>query len=339
MLTSLRRTYRSIPEKELRRRARKGDKTAQQLFRAVSYGSSLYVILWVFIGVSAALFFWLVNRSTPAWFALTASATVVWLGFVWIPSGEMTRMGQWFAVRMSPVIAWILSSAHPLLNRVSARVKRYRSLRIHTGLYEHDDIVELLKHQAAQPDNRIQQTELDIALHALTFGEQIVRDSLVPRRSVVTVNADDAVGPILMAELHKSGHSRFPVYMESPDKIIGILYMRDIVRAKQQGTVHTVMKKEVCYVHEEQSLVEALQVVLKTRHHLLVVVNSFEEYVGIITAEDILEHIIGRPIMDEFDQYEDIRAVATLSARREHKAHASVTPVQSDETVVESEES
>jgi Mg2+/Co2+ transporter CorC len=50
-------------------------------------------------------------------------------------------------------------------------------------------------------------------------------------------------------------------------------------------------------------------------------VNDFEEYVGILTMEDVLEQIIGKPIVDEFDQYDDLRAVAAKTAQVEHKAH------------------
>ncbi len=59
----------------------------------------------------------------------------------------------------------------------------------------------------------------------------------------------------------------------------------------------------------------------KTHRQLYVVVNSFEEYVGIITIEDILETILGTSIIDEFDQYDDLRAVAARAAKKDHKNH------------------
>jgi CBS domain containing-hemolysin-like protein len=188
-------------------------------------------------------------------------------------------------------------------------------------LYDRHDLIDLLQRQLVQPDNRIEQTELDIALHALTFGDDTVAQHLTPRRVVKAVNADDSLGPILMDELHKSGHSRFPVYAGKTDNIVGTLYLRDLVHAKAGGTAKEVMKPGVAYVHEEQSLYDALQAILRTHRQLFVVVNSFEEYVGIITIEDILETILGKPIIDEFDQYDDLRAVAARSAKKEHKEH------------------
>ena len=124
-----------------------------------------------------------------------------------------------------------------------------------------------------------------------------------------------------MSDLHSSGFSRFPVYEGKQNNIVGVLYLRDLVRAKTGGTVQKLMSKQVCYVHEDQSLTEALQAILKTHQQLFVVVNTFEEYIGIVTIEDIMEEIVGKQIVDEFDQYDDMRAVATKMAVKEHKEH------------------
>ncbi|MEK7603239.1 MAG: CBS domain-containing protein, partial [Patescibacteria group bacterium] len=198
-------------------------------------------------------------------------------------------------------------------------------VHLHTGLYEKQDLIELLERQEAQSDNRMEQAELVLAERALKFGDRLVRDRLVPRRVVKTVSADENIGPLLMDELHKSGHSRFPVFEGKKDNITGTLYMKDLVKSKHGGTVAKAMRSDVCYIHEEQPLFEALQAVLKTHHHLMVVVNSFEEYVGVISLEDVLEELIGQPIIDEFDQYHDLRAVAAKMAADEHEDHEKAT--------------
>ena len=146
-----------------------------------------------------------------------------------------------------------------------------------------------------------------------------------------------------MDTLHKSGHSRFPVYDGKKDNIVGTLYMRDLVNAKEGGTIKSVMKHDVGYVHEEQNLYDALQAVIKTHHHLLVVVNSFEEYVGIITLEDILEQVVGKLIVDEFDQYNDLRAVAARAAEAEREARGeekpeNTTTVKEDDDTITSDD-
>lgn len=318
---SLQRTYSRIPAKELKRRARHGDAVAATIHKASVYGYSLRFVLWIFIGLAAGAFFVYASRWLPLWLALPSSALVVWLGFIWIPSGEITSVGQAAASHIAPILARILYYLHPIIERVRSVVSRFRPVHIHTGLYEKADLLDLIDYQQVQADNRIDAIELDIARGALTFGDRLIRDVMTPRRAVKMVSVDEGLGPVVLAELHDSGHSRFPVFEGKHDNIVGILFLRDLVKKHSGGKVRSAMKKPVIYLHEEQTLLDALQAVLKTHSHLFIVVNSFEEYVGIITIEDVLEKIVGQPIVDEFDEYEDIRAVVAKTAEKEHKQH------------------
>ncbi len=328
---SLQRTYQAVPLKELKKRARLGDEVAAVLHRAAAYGPSLQAILWTLVLTTSALFMVNIARSASLWVAVLVSAATLWVGFVWLPARKVNRFSLRIAHMLAPVFAWFLNYLHPLLERVMLFIRRHHPVTVHTGLYDKDDLIDLLQRQQVQADNRISEFELSIALHALTFGELLVRDCMIPRRMVKTLSADDPIGPILMTELHDSGHSRFPVYEGKPDAIVGTLLMRDLVNAKTGGTVRSHMRPDVFYLHEEQNLAEALQAILKTRHHMFIVVNSFEEYVGIISIEDVLERVVGHPIVDEFDQYDDLRAVAAKIAQKEHKEHMKKsTPEQSE---------
>lgn len=336
---SLQKTYAAIPLKELKRRARQKDELAGLLYRAASYGTSLRGLLWSIIGIFSACLFVAVSQWFPVWLALVVCALVIWVGFVWLPSTKVTKIGAQVAAWLAPPIAWILNYLHPIFDRLLGFIRRHRPLTVHTGLYDTQDLIELLDTQQVQADNRIDQAGLDIARHALKFGDELVRDHLVPKRIVKAVNLNDDIGPVLMDALHKSGHSRFPVFDGKTSNIVGILFMKDLVNARKGGHIKTVMRPGAFYVHEEQSLYDALQAILKTHHQLFVVVNSFEEYVGIITMEDILEQIIGKPILDEFDQYDDMRAVAARAATKEHKEHTKdqteVKPTEKAQEVIE----
>lgn len=339
LAVSLQRTYARVPLKELKRRARAGDDLAVGILKAVGYGHSLRAVLWFLIGVTSASFFVVVSGQAPFWFALAASGILIWVGFVWIPAARVTFIGEKLASWCAPALAWLLQYLHPLIDKLVRLVRRLKPLHIHTGLYDRRDFVDLLEQQLVQPDNRIEKAELDIALHALTFGDKKIGEHMIPRRVVKAVSVDDQLGPVLMDELHTSGHSRFPVYEAKPDNIVGTLYLRDLLHAKQGGAVRSRMASKVFYVHEDQSLQDALQAILKTHHQLFIVVNSFEEYVGIITIEDILEQILGQPIIDEFDQYGDLRAVAARAAKKEHEQHKDQeTPEQDAEKPETAEE-
>jgi len=321
LFVSLQKTYTHLPRPELKRRARAGDELASLLYRAAGYGVSLQVLLWGVIGLSAAGFFVLVAKALPAWLALLVSVGLVWFGFVWLPNTRVTKIGMTLARLVTPPLSWLLDKLHPVLSRIGHFALGHHAISVHTGLYEKEDLLNLLDRQKTQLDSRITDNELLIATNALTYGDKLVRDVLTPRRVAKMVAVTDTVGPVLMDELHADGHSRFPVYQDKPDNIVGTLYMRDLVAAKSGGPVRDLMAKKVYYVQEEGTLDHVLQAFLKTKHQLFIVVNSFEEVVGIITIEDVLEQILGKPIMDEFDKYDDMRAVAALEAKHVRHTH------------------
>lgn len=314
---SLQKVYHHVPLKELRRRARAKDPLAQVLYRAVAYGVSLRVLLWLLVSISAAAFFVTLSRSFTAWLAFFGCVALIWFGFAWLPSTRATNLTVQLTSWVTPALAWLLRYLHPVVDRLARFIRRHRPVQIHTGLYQKDDLLELISQQRSQTDNRMTKVELELASYALTFGDKLVREYLTPRRVVKTVSLMDSIGPVLLSELHDSGFSRFPVYEEKDDNIVGTLYLHDLVDFNAGGRVRDIMNKKVYYIHEEQSLYDALQVFLKASHHLLIVVNSFEEFVGIITIEDVLEQIIGESIVDEFDKYDDMRAVAAKQAKKD----------------------
>ncbi len=318
---SLERTYYRVKPKELKRRAREGDPFAAALYRAVGFGASLRLLLWALVGASAAGFFVVLSRSAAPWLAFVVSLLVVWFGFAWLPNSRVTVISAYIARWLARPLAWLLNRLQPVLGWLAHLVRRYRPLHFHSGLYRKEDLIELLGHQATQFDNKISEPEIEMARRALQFGDKLIRDVMVPRRVVKVVNINETVGPVLINELHQTGHSRFPVYDGKKDNIVGALYLRDLVGLKAEGKVKDVMKKKTMYVHEEQSLQDALQAIIKTHQHLFIVVNSFEEFVGVIGLEDVMEQIVGQPIMDEFDHYEDLRAVAERAAKTEHDNH------------------
>lgn len=324
----LQKTYAQVPPKELKRRVQKGDIGAQAMYRVVGYGLSLKVLLWIVTAVSTACLFYIVARSFLWPLALLAIIGLLAVGYIWLPNVRVTSLSQKLAQFFAPSLAWLLNYIHAPLQAGGLFVRDHSILTTHTNLYQKEDLIELLEQQERQNDNRITKQEIDIAVHALSFSDKLVRDIFIPFSQVKSVKLKDTLGPILMGELHESGHSRFPVYEGKTNNIVGILYLRDLLQKQKGGSVKDIYHKQVVYVHEEQNLYQTLQAFLKTKKHLFVVVNRFEEVIGIVTIEDVLEQIIGQPIMDEFDQYEDLRAVATRMAEKIHKEqkHETLTP-------------
>ncbi len=318
---ALLKAFRHIPKKELKRRARSGDETARALYRVTAYGMDLDILLWLLIGLSSGVFLALLAYTLPWPLVVFGCVSVIWFGFAWLPNTRVSTYNLRLAQFISPAIHFVLENLNPVFSGISRLVHRVTPVHVHSGLFTKEDILDIITQQKTQVDNRITQEELYIAAHALTFGDKIVAQTMTPKRMIKMVSASDIVGPLLMDELHGSGHSRFPVYQDTEDTIVGTLFIRDLLGIKQGGLVRSVMSPDVYYVHENEPLTRVLDAFLKTKHQMFIVVNEFEEITGLITIEDIIEQVIGKHIIDEFDQYDDLRAVANIQAKTDKQNH------------------
>jgi CBS domain containing-hemolysin-like protein len=312
--------YKTTSLKELRRRARSGkEKGTASIYKLVSLGESLKILLWLVGALSAAGLLIAFSNISPY---LTVAA-VLFGGLLVLSRKPLNTGGLlWkMAATISVPTFKIVNFLHPVLSKLARFISGLRPVKVHTGLYNKEDLLELINKQNHQVDNRIPEEDLKIAFGALTFGDRLVREVMVPRRKLTLVAATDTIGPLLMDELHKSGFSRFPVVKaptkEANPEIIGTLYLKDLIEHQDGGKVANVMKKGVTLIKESQTLREALAGFLKTQHHLFVVVNEFEEISGVISLEDVMEQILGQKIIDETDQTADLRSDAEKEAKEE----------------------
>ncbi len=156
----------------------------------------------------------------------------------------------------------------------------------------------------------------------LEFGETRVREVMVPRIDVVAIAAtmarEDALDVIIEA-----GHSRIPVYEETIDRIVGVLYTKDLLRAivSRRDFTWRDLVREPFYVPESKRIDELLSEFRARRQHLAIVVDEYGGTAGIVTLEDVIEEIVG-DIQDEFDTEEaPVRRVDDDTAVCSGRAH------------------
>ena len=168
------------------------------------------------------------------------------------------------------------------------------------------------------PETEIEDEDLSIAKHALSFADKHIVDVMLPRKEMIALKESDILSPKLLNQLHKSPDSTFPVYSGSMDNMTGTLYLRDLVGLDPKIIkVREVMDKDVFYVKDDQTLDHALSAFLHTKHHLFVVVDDSQKTLGIVTIEDILDEVMGRKFEDKFNKHDDRRAVARISGEVE----------------------
>ena len=331
----LRKTYYYIPAKELKRQAAKSAGLPRVLYRAVAFGPSLSILLWAWIGLTAAAGFVLLARIAPPVLGFVAVVLLLWFAFAWIPSTKLTAAGAHIAVWVNPAVVWLLGYVHRPFNAAYSLVRRRFPLTAHTGLYERDDLLDLLARQEEQPDSRVTADELTLVRRVLAFGDKKVREVFVPRKQVVSVKLGDSIGPVLLEELHASGYSYFPVFRDESDEITGAVSLQDLLAAKEGGTVEQVAHHQVAYIHENDTLRDALQAFNQAKQHLLLVVNSHNEYVGIVFLEAVLQELTGAALPDQSFHPEDRVAMASRhdKSKNIHKTAAETVSEKAGEVV------
>ena len=149
----------------------------------------------------------------------------------------------------------------------------------------------------------IEQGEREMLYKVFDFADKEASDVMVPRPEVVGIAVEMAPEEALRAVL-ESPYTRYPVYRESLDEIVGILHVRDLVSALHDSGIAEVelaaLVRPAYVVPETKDLAALLAEFRRTNQHMSVVVDEYGSTVGVVTLEDLLEEIVGE-IEDEFD--------------------------------------
>ncbi len=139
--------------------------------------------------------------------------------------------------------------------------------------------------------------------NVLEFRDLKAGDAMVPRTRVMAFDVDTPTDEIIRVAT-ENGHSRYPVYRDRIDNVVGVLHIKDLLTRLHTSTepvpVTTVMRKPVVFVPETYPASDALSNMRAGRHHMAVVIDEHGSFAGIVTLEDLVEEIVGE-IRDEHD--------------------------------------
>jgi CBS domain containing-hemolysin-like protein len=151
----------------------------------------------------------------------------------------------------------------------------------------------------------VEHGERDMIHSVFALGDTIAREVMVPRTEMVWIESAKTLQQALVLFL-RSGFSRIPVIGDGIDDVLGVLYLKDVVRRTQSGdsaasaeAVAEVMRSAV-FVPESKPVDDLLSEMQAARTHLVIVVDEYGGTAGLVTIEDILEEIVGE-ITDEYD--------------------------------------
>jgi len=144
----------------------------------------------------------------------------------------------------------------------------------------------------------------------MSLSDSKLHEVMVPRIDIVAIDQeasfDDAVTLVL-----SEGHSRTPLYKESVDHIVGILYAKDLLRIIAAGGPRPRLRdimRPALFVPESQAVDDLLNELQRRRVHMAIVLDEYGGTAGLVTIEDLLEEIVGE-IQDEFDEEEPMKVI------------------------------
>ena len=205
------------------------------------------------------------------------------------------------------LLAWLLYPlARALLGLGALLVRALGGKEARRLPYAREDEIRTLV-DAGEESGAIEEEEKEMISGILELGETLVREIMVPRTDIVALESEtpllQAVEPIL-----QSGHSRLPVYEESIDNIVGVLYAKDLLRYLRDGEHDRPIRgllRPAYFVPEIKIVDDLLRELQLQRTHLAIIVDEYGGTAGLVTIEDLLEEIVGE-IQDEYDTEEPL---------------------------------
>ncbi len=290
-----------LPAAELRRRARNRDPKASSIYKLAANQKGLELLLVILGAISAIELIVLAAHSS--WWGASLTIILIASLVAWRPKPEESAWLWLYMAWAAPYIFKITKSVLPTLDRIAGVLPVAARADLHLGIYEKEDLINIINRQAKLPSNHIPEEDLLIAANALTFGDKKVSDIMTPRRKVRFVSETEDIGPMLMDELHATGQMIFPVVRGSSKpanpEIIGMLHLLDLLDNPDKQKVKDIVHHGRATIDESKNLREVLDEFIKTKKNLLVVVDKFEEVVGAVTLNSVIEQIIGKKVIED----------------------------------------
>lgn len=230
------------------------------------------------------------------------------------------NVGVAYRKQMLPYMVYPIWMVRFLMKPLSVFAKQMLAVILHgedPTEEEQEEEIRLLAERSAQA-GALSDDERDLISNALSLDDVSIESIMTPRTVVSFLRESLTVEEVGM-EFTNIPFARLPVYGENIDNIVGIVRRRDILEAGSEGRTDATMrdlKRDALFIPETASGMQALQQFIEKHQQLAVVVDEYGSTAGVVTMEDIMEHLIGEEIYEESDIAVDMRELAKKRAER-----------------------
>ncbi len=318
LLSSSEVAFISLNRVRLRHLVEKGNKNAKiaqkirdehdRLFSAVILSGNLFTILATSIGTATAIAFFgddigiiiatiamtiltvVFGELAPKTFAVTHAESI---------SLALARPIELYIKAISPLV-WIFSKLSNTIIRIFGG-----EVKPTPQLFTEEEMKSMIN--ICEEEGTLEKEETEMLHNVFAFGDKKVTEAMVPRTEVTAISEDAVVSEVLSL-VSETGYSRYPVFNETVDNIIGLLYVKDIVRKMAEENVPSTAPiknfvRDAYYIPESKMVTTLLDDMQKNKFQISIVVDEHGGTAGLITLEDIMEEIVGS-LQDEFEAIE-----------------------------------
>ncbi|WP_022880952.1 hemolysin family protein [Gryllotalpicola ginsengisoli] len=242
------------------------------------------------------------------WLALIVSAAIM-TGASFVLVGTSPRsVGREHPVGLlrsaGPLIRVLRAVLGPLAGALVALGDRVTPKRARSAVGSEEQLLNLID-DAAEHDV-LEEQDAELIHSVFEFTDTVVREVMVPRTDMVTIDADATVAAAMSVFLGR-GVSRVPVVEGDVDDATGVIYLRDVARlvyerpAEADDTIVRTLQKPAIFVPESKNAAELLRQMQRESNHLALIVDEYGGIAGLVTLEDLIEELVG-DISDEYDK-------------------------------------
>jgi len=232
-------------------------------------------------------------------------AGLVLIAFEFGVEGSVRNKPETWLVRMTPLARGIDFLLKPFSSIYLSILGDSASVERTPGSMTEDELKTWVA--VGETPGGLEKGERQMIYSIFHFGETLTREIMVPRIDILALEADSGLEEAIKA-LTISGHSRVPVYDDTIDNVVGLLYAKDLLRAQLDETHPESIRpflRPAYFVPESKKVDELLREMQTRSVHMAIVVDEYGGMAGLVTLEDIVEEIVGE-IRDEYDQGEEL---------------------------------
>jgi len=207
-----------------------------------------------------------------------------------------------YAKIASIVLLWLEKILYPIILFFTLLIKNMigENKMISSAFISEEEVRRFVN--VSEEEGAIKESEKEMIQSVFEFDDIVVKEIMVPRIDMVCINKDAGIDELVDLAVEK-GHSRIPVFEESIDDIIGLIYVKDLLQLLQKGKENLTLEdliKPIYFIPESKQINKLLKEMQNRREHMAVILDEYGGTSGLITIEDLLEEIVG-DIQDEFD--------------------------------------